>query len=100
MATNMFPSLNPAPLGLDALDIPDDSVSMEIEIENPEGLKIGMDGMVIDMLEEPEEESFDENLADVMDAGKLASIASDIIEMVDADINSRKEWEEYCLSGL
>jgi hypothetical protein len=86
----MFPSINPAPLGLDALDVQDDGVGIEIEIENPEGLKIGMDGMVIDMLEEPEE-SFDENLADVMDKGKLAGIATDIIEMVDADINSRKE---------
>lgn len=99
MATNMFPSINPAPLGLDALDVQDDGVGIEIEIENPEGLKIGIDGMVIDMLEEPEE-TFDENLADVMDAGKLASIASDIIEMVDADINSRKEWVEMYVKGL
>jgi hypothetical protein len=94
MATNMFPSINPAPLGLDALGVQDDGVSVEIEIENPEGLKIGMDGMVIDMLEEPEDESFDENLAEVIDEGTLASIASDIIEMVDSDINSRKEWVE------
>ncbi len=100
MATNMFPSINPAPLGLDALDVPDEGVGIEIEIENPEGLKIGMDGMVIDMLEEPADESFDENLADVMDKGKLAGIATDIIEMVDADINSRKEWVEMYVKGL
>ena len=31
MATNMFPSINPAPLGLDALDVQDDGVGVEIE---------------------------------------------------------------------
>ena len=100
MATNMVPSINPAPLGLDALAVEEVGPDIEIEIENPEGLKIGMDGIVIDMLEEPEEESFDENLAEVIDEGTLASIASDIIEMVDSDINSRKEWVEMYVKGL
>jgi len=92
-------SLSQAPLGLDAL-MGGDEPMVEIEIENPEGLKIGMDGMVIDLLEEPEEESFDENLAEVMDAGQLGTIASDIVEMVDADINSRKEWVDMYVKGL
>ena len=100
MATNMFPSMNPAPLGLDALAAEDVGPDVEIEIENPEGLKIGMDGMVIEMFAEPEEESFDENLAEVLDKSTLANIASDIIEMVDADINSRKEWVEMYVKGL
>ena len=77
MATNMFPSINPAPLGLDALDVPSTSADIEIEIENPEGLKIGMDGIVIDMLDEPEE-TFDENLAEVIDTGTLASISTPV----------------------
>jgi len=96
----MFPSMNPAPLGLDALAAEDVGPDVEIEIENPEGLKIGMDGMVIEMFAEPEEESFDENLAEVLDKSTLANIASDIIEMVDADINSRKEWVEMYVKGL
>jgi hypothetical protein len=92
-------SLSQAPMGLESLTGDSEPV-MEIEIENPEGLKIGMDGMVIDLLEEPEEESFDENLAEVMDPGTLAGIAGDIIEMVDSDINSRKEWVEMYVKGL
>ena len=43
MATNMVPSINPAPLGLDALAVEEGGPDIEIEIENPEGLKIGMD---------------------------------------------------------
>ena len=92
-------SLSQAPLGLESL-VGDSEPVMEIEIENPEGLKIGMDGMVIDLMEMPEDESFDENLAEVLDPGQLAGIASDIIEMVDADINSRKEWVDMYVKGL
>ena len=100
MATNMFPSLSQAPLGLDAL-APAEGPDVEIEIENPEGLKIGMDGVVIDLMpEDVSEVEFDANLAEEMDEGELAKISSDIIEMVDADINSRKDWTEMYVRGL
>ena len=103
MATNMVPSLSQAPLGLDALEdmVGGDEPAIEIEIENPEGLKIGMDGMVIDLMpEDVNEVPFDANLAEEIDEGSLAKIASDIIEMVDADINSRKDWTEMYVRGL
>jgi hypothetical protein len=92
-------SLSQAPLGLEAL-MGDSEPVMEIEIENPEGLQIDMDGMVIEAEEERVEGSFDENLAEVLDDGTLAKIATDIIEMVDSDINSRKEWVEMYVKGL
>ena len=52
MATSsMVPGIGGAPLGLDLADIPlDDTPAVEIEIENPEGLKIGVDGMEIDLM--------------------------------------------------
>jgi len=100
MATNMFPSLSQAPLGLDALAA-EEGPDVEIEIVNPEGLSIGMDGMVIDLLpEDVSEVEFDANLAEEMDEGALAKVASEIIEMVDADINSRKDWTEMYVRGL
>ena len=100
MATNMFPSLSQAPLGLDALAA-EEGPDVEIEIVNPEGLSIGMDGMVIDLMpEDVSEVEFDANLAEEMDEGALAKVASEIIEMVDADINSRKDWTEMYVRGL
>ena len=100
MATNMFPSLSQAPLGLDALAT-EEGPDVEIEIVNPEGLSIGMDGMVIDLMpEDVSEVEFDANLAEEMDEGALAKISSEIIEMVDADINSRKDWTEMYVRGL
>jgi hypothetical protein len=98
----MFPSLNPAPLGLDALapEEDDGSGSIEIEIENPEGVRVNLDGVEIDLMPEEEGEDFDTNLAEEMDSSDLQRVASDIIEMVDSDISSRKEWVEMYVKGL
>jgi len=92
-------SLNPAPLGLDALDTSAEPV-MEIEIENPDGVRLNMDGTEIDLMPDDSEEGFDDNLAEYLDDGELQKIASDLIEMVDTDINSRKDWVEMYVKGL
>ena len=100
MATNMVPSLSQAPLGLSALEDMGDEPMIEIEIENPEGVRIGLDGVEIDLMPDDEAEDFDANIAEDMDPGDLQKVASDIIEMVDADINSRKEWVDMYVKGL
>jgi hypothetical protein len=92
-------SLSQAPLGLNDL-VMDDTPAIEIEIENPEGVRLNMDGIEIDMMPEENEEGFGDNLAEYMDAGELEKIASDLIEMVDNDINSRKDWVEMYVKGL
>lgn len=92
-------SLSQAPLGLDSL-IADSSPAIEIEIENPEGVKIGMDGLEIDLMPGEEEGDFDENLAEVMDDGELQKIAGDLVGLIDADIASRKEWVDMYVKGL
>ena len=104
MATNMFPSLNPAPLGLDALVEEEDGPGIEIQIENPEGVLVGMDGVEIDLMdgmgEGGKSDDFDANLAEEMDDGELQKLASELVGLVDADINSRKEWVEMYVKGL
>jgi len=103
MATNMFPSLSQAPLGLDALAQPKDmgeGPGIEVSIENPEGVQIGMDGMMIDLMPDADEEEFGANLAEEMDEGELQKVASDLLEMVDADISSRKDWVDMYVKGL
>jgi hypothetical protein len=92
-------SLSQAPLGLSNLEL-DETPAIEIEIENPEGVRIGLDGMEIDLMPKENEEGFDDNLAEYLDEGELQSIASDLIEMVDADINSRKDWVDTYVKGL
>lgn len=92
-------SLSQAPLGLNDL-VMDDTPAIEIEIENPEGVRLNMDGIEIDMMPDKDEEGFGDNLAEYMDAGELEKIASDLIDMVDNDINSRKDWVEMYVKGL
>ena len=102
MATNMFPSLNPAPLGLSTL-VEDDGPGIEIEIENPDGELVGMDGIEIDLMDivsGEKSDDFDANLAEEMDEGEMQKLASDLVELVDADIGSRKEWVEMYVKGL
>ncbi len=100
MATSMMDkSLYAAPQGLD--ESGDESV-LEIEIEDPEGVKIGIDGLEIDLM--PEEDSdapeFDDNLAEFIDEDELGTIGSDIMALVEADIAGRKDWTEMYVKGL
>ncbi len=58
-----------APQGLDALAAQEPDI--EIEIEDPESVKIGVDGMEIEIEpKEPSDEDFDANLAEYMDSGE------------------------------
>jgi hypothetical protein len=96
MATNIDTALSPLDMGLMG-----DEPAIEIEIEQPEGLKIGIDGVEIDLMPEPlMAEEFDANLAEFMDDGDLQSLASELVALVDADINSRKDWTEMFVKGL
>jgi hypothetical protein len=100
-------SLNQAPLGLDSTlaagAVPGVNIEpdLEIEIEDPESVTIGMDGMEITLEPEDDEDSeFDENLAEMLDSGELAEIAGDLIGDFDDDISSRKDWIQTYVDGL
>ena len=55
-----------APKGIEDLMDGDNAVpELEIEIEDPESVEIGIDGMPIMRIEEDEEDEFDENLAEI-----------------------------------
>jgi hypothetical protein len=102
-ANSMTSSLTPAPLGLGALSgiTPDDTPAIEIEIEDPEGVRIGVDGLEIDLMAgEDEALEFDANLADAMDDGELGTLASDLLSEYDTDVASRKEWVDMYVKGL
>jgi hypothetical protein len=102
MATNsMMPSMYTAPQGLDELLVADEP-AIEVEIEDPESLKIAMGGVEIELEPESEtgDEAFDANLAEHMDENELQKVASDLMGEVDGDIASRKDWVEMFVKGL
>jgi hypothetical protein len=102
MATSsMVSSINPAPTGLDFSDIvQDDTPAVEVIIENPDDVMIGIDGMEIDLMPEEEGPAFDANLAEFMDEGELEKLGSDLVSEVESDIASRKEWVDMYVKGL
>ena len=97
MATNMDKSVYQSPAGIAGLE----EEPIEIEIVDPESVSIAAGGMEITL--EPGKEydgDFESNLAEVLDEGVLQEIASDLCELVDADVNSRKDWAETFVKGL
>lgn len=93
-------SLYAAPLGLEAIS--QEQEPLEIEIIDPEQVNIGIDGMEISLIPELEEidDDFDDNLAEYVDEKELMSICNELIDDVEGDINSRKDWIQTYVDGL
>ena len=86
-----------APQGL-ATDV---EPELEIEIENPDAVHIGIDGMEIDLLPATQgAEGFDENLAEYMDEGVLDALGSELVADFEKDQRDRKEWVQTYVDGL
>ena len=84
--------------------LPAASASMEpieIEIEDPEAVRIGIDGLEIEI--EPAKETaedFDANLAEYLDEGYLTQMCNDLLGDVEGDVSSRKEWMQTYTDGI
>ena len=76
----------------------DEGPDIEIEIEDPESVRIAMGGVEVEI--DDEDDGFDENLAEEMTDSELQSIASELIDLVETDINSRKDWVDAFVKGL
>ena len=95
-------SLYAAPQGLEELAAMDEAnPAIEIEIEDPESVTIGMDGMEIEITPDAEsEDDFNANLAEYISEEALQSLASDLISDYDEDVASRKDWMQTYVDGL
>jgi hypothetical protein len=92
-------SLMEAPLGIEALA--EEEPAIEIEIEDPEAVRIGIDGMMIEMEKaEPRAEDFDANLAEFMSEGELQMLSGELLGHYDSDLASRKDWLDTYVKGL
>ena len=91
-------SLYAAPEGLAGLDQEPD---IEIEIEDPESVKLSIEGQeILEMRQGDSEGDFNENLADVLDEGTIQSLAGDLAEDISNDLASRKDWEQMYKDGI
>ena len=84
-----------APQGLGSLP---EAEPIEVEIIDPEEVNISGPGFEMHM--EKREADFDANLAEVIDEATLKSLAYDLLEDVEDDMRSRKDWLDIYIKGL
>ena len=92
-------SLYAAPEGLDEEAVEGEMVEQELEIEivNPDMVTLSDGSMEITLIPEAgslESVAFDANLAEELDEDYLAELAGELIDLIDSDVDSRKEWAD------
>ena len=98
-------ALSQAPMGLGAInmaDVDNTEPDLEITIEDPESVELGIDGKPILRIEkeDEDEEGFDDNLAEYLSDNALTELASNIIGDVEDDMSARKDWMQTYVDGL
>jgi len=87
-------------MGLDEAALMDEP-AIEIEIENPDSVSIGIDGFEIEIEpREPTVEDFTANLAEFLDDSVLSGISQELQDFYETDLSSRKDWEDTYQNGL
>jgi hypothetical protein len=101
MATGMMDrGLYQAPMGLDQ-EAEMNPGGIEIEIEDPESVNIGLGDIEIQLKPEKETaDTFDANLAEYMDDGVMSGLANELIEDFDKDQMDRRDWVKTYVDGL
>jgi len=92
-----------APEGIDdKLEMEGES-ALEIEIIDPEAVTLSDGSMEITLIPDLNESAlmgFDGNLAEALEDGDLQELSSELIGLVEADIDSRKDWADTFVKGL
>jgi len=80
-----------------------DTSALEIEIVDPEMVTLSDGSVEITLIPDMDETDlmgFDGNLAEALEDGDLQELSSDLLGLVEADIESRKEWADTFVKGL
>ena len=107
MATNMDKAMVPYDMGQGIIagmgggipTGPDSDLTYAPDSDEPV-IEIVLEGEEVGSDEAPEEPDFGANLAEGMDEGELSKLAGELIDLVEADINSRKDWVDTFVKGL
>lgn len=78
-------------------------VDLDIAIVDPESVTLSDGSMEITLIPDAEVVDmgdFDANLADFMEDSDLRSLSDDLVGLIEADIDSRKDWVDSYVQGL
>ena len=77
---------------------------LEVVVTNPDEVAVLTEdgGMIIDFEEGAElgTPNFEDNIAEFMDDAMLQNLGSELVNLFNADKDSRKDWEETYTKGL
>jgi hypothetical protein len=74
---------------------------LQIEIEDPEAVRLKTDGLEIEIEPKDEdEEGFEDNLAEYMPDNELTLLAGELVDAYEDDLSSRKDWIQTYVDGL
>ena len=92
--------LSPAPIGIE--EESQKAEALEIEIVNPDMVTLDDGSVEVTIIPggDTKKGGFNANIAEEMDEEELSILSNDIIDLVDADLNSRKDWADTYVKGL
>jgi len=92
--------LSPAPMGIE--EESQEMKALEIEIVNPDMVTLDDGSVEVTIIpgDDNEKGGFNANIAEELEDDELSMLADDIIDLVDADFNSRKDWADTFVKGL
>ena len=98
-------SLYTAPTGMDVMAPLGIEPELALGIEASGPIIVEMEDGGVEITINPEEETaetapFDANLAEYLDEKDLNLLAQELLEHIESDINSRKEWADTFVKGL
>lgn len=93
------------PAGIEAAAGDDQAPQLELEIVNPDMVRLDDGSVEITIIPGKEEAEldgtpFDANLVEYLDERVLTTLVSDLLEDYDNDIGSRKDWEQTYQDGI
>jgi hypothetical protein len=94
----MDKALYEAPQGLDQLGEAEEPI--EIEIEDPESVRIKAGDVEIEIEPTDEDDEFSKNLAEDIPDDVLAALAGELIGDYESDVSARKDWVQTYVDGL
>ena len=97
-------SLYSAPEGIEGELLEGEDIEQELEIEIVDPAMVTLDDGSVEITIIPGDDTgegeFDENIAEYLDEGELQELADDLMGLVEADQDSRKDWADAYVKGL
>ena len=81
----------------------EETEQLEIEVVNPDMVTLDDGSMEVTIIPDGGKESsgeFDENLAESMEDDELSLLSTDLMGLIDSDVDSRKDWADTFVKGL